>query len=339
MPDIDVAGATAALESQGGMPTTMPTQGTQYQPETPTLPRNADGTFAPRASDATPPADANAQPAPEPAATPQGTDDAPAFTHIDDSALTPELLQLKRSLQADYTRKTQEAAPWRKLGEELGVTEPSQFRDALEVYTRLQDPRNWPTIHQELSNYMQQYGMTPQEANAAAADQLANMAPAQDLDEVYNVDPDVAPVVQPLMQQLQQQQQQIQQLYQSIQQDQQRREQEAQWQAVAENLTRQETHIRAQNPHYGDDEIEAIYNLVGNDGNLIAAQQRYESIIGQRVAQYIQSKAGTQAATPSPPSGPGLPAQTQDAPVGTPHDRFEQSHRAAMAHIAALERA
>lgn len=53
-----------------------------------------------------------------------------AGDEIDWESLTPEELRAGYLRHADYTRKTQEAAPFRKLAEELGVTDPAD-REAL----------------------------------------------------------------------------------------------------------------------------------------------------------------------------------------------------------------
>lgn len=330
---IDLAGAQQALDDAGGMPEVIPSAGSTDQVGGWQRDQQS-GRFVARNQPAETPT-VDVPPTEAPAVQPEtpAAEETP-FTHIDDATLTPELLQLKRSLQADYTRKTQEAAPWRKLSSELGVEKPEDFKDALEVYNRLRDPRNWPTIHGELADYMQQYGMTPQEASREASNQLMNLAPDTPLDpeQTYSGDGDEGYSPQ-IVQMLQQQQKQIADLTNSYKRDKEQQQQATQLQQVAEALTRSETAIRGQNPHYTDDDIEAIYNLMGDDGNLVGAQQRYESIIGNRVARYITSKGTVQMGQPSPVPGAGVQSEEPPRPR-TP----EEAHRAAMAHVAALER-
>jgi hypothetical protein len=76
------------------------------------------------------------QPAAEPS---QPKEDS--FTSIDPNSLPPELQATYKSLQADYTRKTQEAAPYRKFAEQTGMgiddlqrvlTEYNQFSNVLQ---------------------------------------------------------------------------------------------------------------------------------------------------------------------------------------------------------------
>lgn len=325
MSEIDVAGAQEAYNAatQQATPTSQGSEG---------LERNELGQWVPRDTPA-PPAEAPAVDAQQEApATPEsGTEEAP-FTHIDPNVLPPEMQQLYRSLQADYTRKTQEAAPWRKMGQEFGVESPDDIREALSAYQTLQDPRNWPTIHSELSQYMQQYGMSPAEANLAASNQLAQIAPAEeDLDTGYIDDESIAP----LARQLQQTQAQLAQLRNEWQAQQQRQAEELQWQTLAQGLTQAETQIRAQNPHYTDDDIETIYNMIGQDGSLHAAQQRYESILGSRLAKYIASKQTTQTQHPGVVPGAGVHSQQEQR---VPKD-LNEAYQFALADITAQERA
>jgi hypothetical protein len=328
--EIDIAAATeaynAATQTAAQQAATPSDQGTAG------LERNELGQWVARQSAAEPVVEQATPDVPaEPAATPVEGTEEPSFTHIDPNVLPPEMQQLHRSLQADYTRKTQEAAPWRKLAQEFNVESPDEFRDALVAYQNLQDPRNWPTVVQELSQYMQQYGMSPAEANLAAQNQLAQMAPAEeDLGGEFVDDESLAPIVR----QLQQTQAQLAQMQQQWQEQQQRQAEELQWQTLAQGLTKAEMEIRAQNPHYSDDDIETIYNMMGNDGNLIAAQQRYESVIGSRVAKYLQGKQKTQISSPGVVPGAGVLSQEQ-----TPQPKtMEEAYRMGLAYLENAER-
>lgn len=331
---IDVAAAQAALDAAGGMPETVPPAGDPWAGRDPATGQftNKPAEAAPVAGEVTPPVETT----PAAPAAPETPAEDP-FTHIDDASLTPELLQLKRSLQADYTRKTQEVAPWRKLGEELGVEKPEDFRLAAETYQRLQDPRNWPQIHSELSDYMQQYGMSPKQAAEVASQQLAEFASPgqQEEDPFAGINPAEAdPSVAPLLQAMQAQQAQIKQLTDLVTGDKQAQQQQAQWNAVAQHLTSLEQEIRTANPHYGEEQITAIYNLMGPDGDLKGAQQKFESMIGAEVSRYITSKASAIEGAPTPVAGGGvIPQQSQERLTA------EQGHAAAMAYVAQLDRA
>jgi hypothetical protein len=84
-----------------------------------------------------------------------------------------------------------------------------------------------------------------------------------------------------------------------------------------------ENEIRVANPQYGDEDIEAIYNLAySTDGDLQVAAQQYHSIQQRLLGNYLQSKQVPAGATPSP-SGPNT----------TPSPDFkslDDAHKAAM---------
>lgn len=333
MSEIDIAAAQEAYNAETQ-------QSAATQSATPTsqgsagLERNELGQWIPRESPAAeaPTVEAPDVPAEQPATPTEGTEE-PSFTHIDPNVLPPDMQQLHRSLQADYTRKTQEVAPWRKLAQEFQVESPDEFRDALVAYQNLQDPRNWPTVVQELSQYMQQYGMSPQEANLAAQNQLAQIAPAEqeDYSDGGFVDDES---LAPLNRQIQQLQQQIAGMQSQWQEQQQRQAEELQWQTLAQALTKTEMEIRAQNPHYSDTDIETIYNMMGQDGDLLAAQQRYESAIGARVATYLQTKQKTQMSSPGVVPGAGVMSQEQAPQPKT----MDEAYRAGLAYLEQAER-
>lgn len=334
--NIDVAAATAALDAAGIDPTTTTPPSDPWN-------RDEQGKFAAESKqeEAATPVEGT-EPTTEPAATPQGTEEPVPFGMVTDDAIlsgemtAEQLVAWKRAVQADYTLKTQEAAPWRKLGQELGVEKPEDFRTAAEVYQRIQDPRNWPTIHSELTEYMQQYGMSPQEARAQASEQLSNFAPATTVDPAADFESagydDQDPALAPLLQAIKGLQAEVGSLKSSVTQEQTNRAQQDEWNAIAQRLTAEEAAIRTANPHYNDNAIEAIYSMMGPEGDLHKAQLRYDSLIGSQVAEYIKGKGVAHATTPNAPSGGGIiPAAASEKLTPA------QAHAAAMAHVAALD--
>lgn len=331
--DIDVAAATAALNAQGGLPETIPTHGVEYN-------RDGHGRFAskeePTTEAVTPDPSAVAEqstPAQEPAqpeATPEQRFD---FTSITDEAIlsgdvTPQqLVAMRRAMNADYTQKQQEAAPWRKLAGDLGIESPEDLRAAGELFTQLQDPRNWPQFQQELTQHMMDMGMTPQAASRAAADQLAEFAPSEEYDNGAQFVDDGSGVAQ----QLAQMQQQIAQLTQGIQQRDQQAELLERQNAIAVHLTQQEDALR-KTRGYDDGAMEAIYSLMGPDADLNAAANRFDSIIGSQVQAYINSKAQAIETTPQAAVNTAVIAEQPPKPMS-----WEEAHRAALAHVERVE--
>jgi hypothetical protein len=84
--------------------------------------------------------------------------------------LAPELQPAWKQLQAAFTRKTQEIALERQQFEGL---DPQVAREAVELYSALQDPSYLQQFHQELTVALQQtHGLSPAQASAEAATQM-----------------------------------------------------------------------------------------------------------------------------------------------------------------------
>lgn len=322
--NIDVAGAEAAMEAAG----INPMEAGAPRPDRDPFARDEAGRFA-AASEPAPVADAAGnEPAPE--TSPEGTSEE-SFTHIDDAAIlagsvTPEMMvQYRKSLQADYTKKSMETAEWRKLGER-GLS-ADELANAADLYQRLQDPNNLGQFQAELSQYMEAQGVPAQQAAQYAATQTAELAPAEEYDD--DQDPALAPVVQTMRQM----QAQIERLTSQVSQSQAERDAQAEFNRTAARLTQDEAAIRAANPTYTDADLTDIYSLMGPEADLKAAQARFESMIGNRLARYLGTKGEAHATTPTPVAGGGV----IPAPVETGKLTAEQAHARAMAHVAELD--
>jgi hypothetical protein len=332
--DIDVTGATAALEER-----LAPSR------ETLEVARDTESgkfTSKPEAEDTDPPA-AGDEAAVEDAATPEAEtvaeaeEDAEApFTHIPDEALSPEMLAVKRAMQADYTRKTQEIAPFRKLASEFGVESPDELRERLEIQRQLSDPQNWPRLHEELTTYLRQQGLSPQAAQDAAAVTLGQ-ATGGIADDDYGPDDDdyvdggLPPAVQQRLDQMEQRQNELIQL---MHQREQQAQQEAEMAQLAQHLTTQENQIRAKyRDAWGDradDYIETVYDLSGDGGDLSVGLSRLETILGYDASRYLVGKEEAKRA-PGPVVGEGVIAnQGEDVP-----HTLEEGHEQAMAYVRA----
>ena len=250
------------------------------------------------------PAEPSNQPAVETPATPEGeateavTEEAPdSFTKLDPNALPEELQPYYKALQADYTRKQQEAAPWRKLGDELGVESPDALKEAAELYAYLQDPNNLYGLYQQLG---QTFGGQEPVAPATPA-----VEPSSELGFESLENPAVAELKQELdglkaylgEREVAQQQEAL------------------QWQLLGE-MNRQEALLKEQHPDWGEEEWNAVWNAsVATDGDLVAAANHVSAAQQAAIVRLLNSKAQaaeTPGLVPAAPARIGEAVQEQD---------------------------
>jgi hypothetical protein len=196
-----------------------------------------------------------------------------SFTGFDPSTLPEDMQAVYRSMQGDYTRKTQEIAELRRQYE--------SFSEAgVDADTALQADGSQPVIDETPDNNNSYEGLPPQ-----LAAELEQMRAFREE-----------------MMQMQVQQE-----------------------TMAE-LEAMENTIRTSNPHYSDDDVEAIYSLAySTDGDLMAAQELYAGIQQRMLQGYLSSKDVPHGATPAP-----------SAPSSVPHRDFsnlDDAHKAAMEAI------
>jgi hypothetical protein len=229
------------------------------------------------------PVDPTNQVTPETTATPEGeaqeaaTEAPDSFTKLDPNALPEEVQPYYKSMLADYTRKQQEAAPWRKLGEELGVDSPDAIKEAAELYAYLQDPNNLHSLYQQLD------GMFNGQQAAAQAAPLPAATPFSGSEEELAAleNPDVAELKA-----------QMQALTGYIQEREAAQQQEAlQWQLLGE-MNRQEALLKEQHPDWGEEEWNALWNTsVAFDGDLVQAAGAIEAAQQAAVTRLLNGKA------------------------------------------------
>lgn len=240
-------------------------------------------------------------------ATPEGqatteaaTEDAPdSFTKLDPNSLPEDVKPYYDSMLSDYTRKTQEAAPWRKLAEELGVESPDSFREAAEIYSFLQDPNNLQALYSSLGSVLGQ----------PVAEKPAAIEPAQ-FEWGEN---EFAALDNPAVAELQNR---LDQLTSYIQDRDAAQQQEAlQWQLLGE-MNRQEAAISEQHPDWGDEEWGTLWNLsVAYNGDLFAAANHVEAAQNAAVTRLLNGKAQaaeTPGIAPVAPSRIGNTVQEPD---------------------------
>lgn len=325
--DIDVAGAEAALEER-----LAPSR------ETIEVARSKEsGQFESKPGEDTTPAAGDEAAADDTVTPPETVEDAEEdaeapFTHIPDEALTPELLAVKKAMQADYTRKLQPVAAFRKLAEEFGVESPDQLRERLQIQQQLSDPANWPALHEELTGYLRSQGLSPQAAEGAAAVALGQATQEGVVEDDFVDDDYVGDLPPAVAQRLDQMERQQADLIRVLQQREQQSQQEAELARLAQDLTLQENQIRAKyRDAWGenaDQYIETVYDLSGDGGDLSVGLTRLEAVLGFDAARHLAGKEGA-LRSPGPVVGEGVIAREGD---DVPHT-LEEGHEQALEYV------
>lgn len=255
------------------------------------------------------------------------------FTNVDPNTLPPEVQPIYKSLQADYTRKMQAIAEQRRQIEQYG--DPDTLQQATELYSALQDPNNWPAIHQELTSNLQAMGYSPGEAQQEASRQMGEattVAAQQQPSEDWAQDPELAPV-KSYIEQLEHKLNNIESQWQQRQESEQ---QEKLQMALIGELQRQENVVRQANPHYTDQDVDAVYELSSYyGGNLLQAQQRYEGLFQDRLSRYMSSK-GQAVEMGGVPLG-GVVQPTETVQKATPSNDFEGAHQNVLERLRQLD--
>jgi len=336
--NIDVQGAAAAIDAAGGVENLMasetgspepqvevPTpQGTQTtEPAATQQPRNELGQFS----------------SPAQATTGEEQDSSFMGENFDPNSLPPELQPAYRQMQAHWTRTLQTATPYRRLAEEFQIQDPAELRQVIQFHQDLQDPSNWQTIHQELSQLLEANGMTPAQASAQATQTMGQSVQPQQADALAALTND--PELQPIASVLDDLRSQVGDLKSSLQQAQEQERQQAIQLAVQGEHQRQENIIRSSRPDWKDEDIESIYQLsVPLGGNLLDAAAQYEAMQARWAEGFIsQKESPATPATAAPVNSQELiqAAMQQGTQEEAPRvPTLDEAHSALMAHLKAI---
>jgi murein tripeptide amidase MpaA len=225
--------------------------------------------------------------------------EAESFTGFDPSTLPEDLQSVYRSMQGDYTRKTQEIAELRRQYEsfsEAGVDPDS----ALQAVGFLQALNTDPDFARQVAAQIEQNVGAPNASEGFSGETSENS------NESYEGLPDS------LAKELEEMR--------AFREEMLVQQQQAE---VMAQLEHQEQQIRVANPHYADEDIESIYSLAyATDGDLEAAAEQYHQMQQRLLSNYLQNKQVPAGATPAP-SGPS----------STPMREFksvDEAHKAAM---------
>ena len=219
----------------------------------------------------------------------QTADDAESFTGFNPEDLPEDLQSVYRSMQGDYTRKTQEIAELRRNYEQFDAfsesgVDPNYALQAADFYTKLDsDPAFAKQVVDNIQRNLGNVGDEQQSIgdtsyNGDNNESYEGLSPAlqQELAEMRDFRSDM--------------------LF-----------QQEQAETIA-GLEYVEQEIRLSNPHYTDDDLSSIYDLAySTDGDLSAAADAYHSIQQRVMSGYLQSKQvpmGAQAVATGPSSVP-----------------------------------
>jgi len=224
-----------------------------------------------------------------------------SFTGFDPSVLPEDMQAVYRSMQGDYTRKTQEIAELRRQYEsfsDAGVDADT----ALQAVGFLQALNEDPNFAMEVARTIQQNAGTTDDSQM-----VETVAP----DNVEGYD-GLPPAVQQELAEMRAFREEM--LTMQAQQE------------TLEELEAMEDTIKVANPHYTDEDIEAIYSLAySTDGDLFAAQETYAAIQQRLLGGYLQSKQAPEGATPAPTAPSSIPSRS--------FGNLDDAHKAAMEAI------
>ncbi len=224
--------------------------------------------------------------------------EAESFTKFDPNSLPEDLQMVYKSMQADYTRKTQEVAEIRRqmsAFSESGV-DPNEALEATQFLKRLEsDPAIAAEFANDISSRLEQLGFGQQ----VTVDDTPNDVSYEGLP------PSLAAELE-----------EMRQFRAEILEQQQHAE-------VMAVLEQQEEQIRIANPHYSDEDIDTIYSLAyATDGDLGAAAEQFNAIQQRLLGNYLQAKTVPQGATPMPNGASSAPPRT--------FSNLEEAHKAAL---------
>ena len=229
-----------------------------------------------------------------------------SFTGFNPSDLPEDLQAVYRSMQGDYTRKTQEIAELRRNYEQYDAfqengIDPQQALQATNFYNKLDtDPAFAQQVAAQLQQNLQDMGYgQPMQEDYVPENNFVN-------DESY----DNIPVA------LQQELAEMRDFRNSMMEQQEHAE-------LVSDLEYVEKEIRLSNPHYTDDDMSSIYDLAySTNGDLQAAAQVFHGIQQRVMSGYLQSKQVPEGAQ-FVPSGPSTSSSKS-------FNSLDDAHKAAL---------
>jgi hypothetical protein len=229
-----------------------------------------------------------------------------SFTQINPEDLPDELKHIYKSMQADYTRKTQEAAPYRRLAE-AGVDPNDAIQSVQFLYELNNNPEFQQAVYDRLAAQYQAQGASPQEAAQQAAADVSN-AVAED-DDLDLLPPSVREKLS-----------RIDEIDAWVRQQ----EEERELLQLEAQLTNQEMAIRQANPEYTEGDLDWIRRLgFAHGGDLMAAADSFKTLKQELVSGYVNQKTSVNTQTSATPA-------TGHSETPTKFESLEEAHAAAI---------
>jgi hypothetical protein len=221
-----------------------------------------------------------------------------SFTGFDPSLLPEDMQLVYKSMQADYTRKTQEIAELRRgFGtlSEQGV-DPDVALQAVGFVQALNED---PEFALQIAEQIRQNAGTPDVSQPTVDTTSENNNSYEGLPPQLAAELEEMRAFRENMLEFQAQQESL------------------------EELEAMENTIKTSNPHFTDEDMEVVYSLAyAHDGDLMAAAEQYQVMQQRMLGSYLQSKKVPHGATPAPTTPSSMP---------TPgFKNLEDAHKAAL---------
>lgn len=243
------------------------------------------------------------------------------FTKLDPNTLPDELQPFYKSLQGDYTRKTQELAELRKQIEGMDAEEA---KVAVDLLHSLGTPEGALSFYGLLGEQLQSLGLQQTAATTPQQQPAVEQPQAPSFDD----DPEAA-----LRFMYEQQRDELQALRSELEADRTQAAAEAQYYSLAAEISRQEALVRDSRPDYTDEDINAVYELApAFGGDLVQAAARYDQIVSDSLARMLNQKAQARETAGVQPSGVDGYAEAPPT-IRT----LDQAHAAAMEQLRHIE--
>lgn len=315
--DIDVAGATEALNDIGGFSAAQaaevhggvgPDQSVTSNEGTSDAGTTTTETETPAVETTTPTPETG-----QDTIIPRADLDA-LLNGVDDPVARERIETAYKSFQGGFTQKAQQLAEQRKQLESLGPLDAVQ--EALALREALQDPRQWQSLHSELTAGLQAMGipLAQAQAQATAAIEEATEPELPDLSALE--DPELSPFKSHI-EKLHEELNSIKSDWAKAREEEQLRQVQT---AMIGELQRQENAIREDHPDLKDDDITSVWEMSAfYDGNLLQAHQALESYAQRRFEAYLAKKESVSQTTPALETAntvtesPKAPASLDDA--------------------------